>query len=348
MHPAHKQQRQGRLVLTLWVPLDKHGCLNRSTQDRADISLQSLVSFQHFNETEERCYKCFLATAPRKRFPLHSVSSPRWELPPSLSHGLQHCTTCLVPETHSNSPDSSSCLLSEHRQVCIKRQSFHLWGKWIFYFDLLHLRLLLKHKEVKPKSLYLEKDTQHVLGSHLSLGKFGNQMFSQLVRQESCVEQDLTSDDISCNRQGAPKSLCAPVKAFMPEEVCLREVGLKSGQTPLCLGLWGTRQHHSGWICPLEYTDVSPSSFTRPRFPLNQELNADLHINLRRNLEDDWKCERTFESDPPPLRMAPFTRLLWGWMGSETRICAATSSELCGRVRSEPFIPEKATIVHSK
>lgn len=111
MHPAHKQQRQQRLVLTLWVPLDKRGCLNRSTQDRADISPQSLVSFQHFNETEERCYKCFLATAPRERFPLHSVSSPRWELPPSLSHGLQQCTTCLVPETHSNSPDSSSCLL---------------------------------------------------------------------------------------------------------------------------------------------------------------------------------------------------------------------------------------------
>lgn len=61
-------------------------------------------------------------------------------------------------------------------------------------------------------------------------------MFNQLVRQkESCVEQDLTSDDISCNRQGAPKSLlCAPLKAFMPEEVCLREAGLNLA-THLCV-----------------------------------------------------------------------------------------------------------------
>lgn len=107
--------------------------------------------------------------------------------------------------------------------------------------------MLLKHKQVKPECLYLEKDTEHALGFHLSLGKFGKQMFSQLVRQkESCLEQDLTSDDISCNRQGAPTSLLCALKAFMPEEVCLREGGLKAGHTPLCLGLRGTRRHHSG------------------------------------------------------------------------------------------------------
>lgn len=106
-------------------------------------------------------------------------------------------------------------------------------------------------------------------------------LFSQLVRQsESAAWQDLTSDDISGSRQGAAKSLSRVLlKAFLcpPGEVCQKQGGLKSGHTLLCLGLWGSRQHCLGWICPLEYTDVSPSSFTLPRSPLNQKLNADLH-----------------------------------------------------------------------
>lgn len=103
----------------------------------------------------------------------------------------------------------------------------------------------------------------------------------------------------------------------------------------------GTRQHRSGWICPLEYTDVSPSSFTRPRFPLNQELNADLDINLRCNLEDDWKCEWTFESDPPPLRTAPFTRLFWGWMGSETKNMCCHFFRMMWKSTWRPIFPRK-------
>lgn len=107
-------------------------------------------------------------------------------------------------------------------------------------------------------------------------------LFNQLVRQsESGAWQDLTSDDISGgSRQGAPKSLSyVLLKAFLclPGEVCQKQGGLKSGHTLPCLGLWGTRQHCSRWISPLEYTDVSPSSSTLSRCPLNHKLNADLH-----------------------------------------------------------------------
>lgn len=172
-------------------------------------------------------------------------------------------------------------------------------------------------------------------------------MFRQHVRQKViCVGRDLTSDDISCNRQGTPKSLfCAPLAfLWMPEKLCIREVG----HTPLCLGLQGTRQHCSGWICPLEYTDVSLSSFTLPRFPLNQELNVDLHNKLRRNL-------RRTGNVSGPLKA---TLLHWGqhnsqgcredgW-GQKQRICAATSSEGRGRARGGPFIPAQTTIVHSE
>lgn len=96
-----------RWVSTLQAPLDEHGCFKQKHAGKS-WHFTPLTSFKHFSEREDRCYKCFLATAPCKRFPLCSVC---WELPPFRRHGLQQCTTCLVPEIHSNSPDSSSWLL---------------------------------------------------------------------------------------------------------------------------------------------------------------------------------------------------------------------------------------------
>lgn len=100
-------------------------------------------------------------------------------------------------------------------------------------------------------------------------------LFSQLVRQsESGVGKDLTSDDISGSRQGAPKSssycvFCLKAFLCMPGEVCQKERGLKSGHILLGfgLGLRGTRQHRLGVNMSSRIYRCQPLVIHTPKIP---------------------------------------------------------------------------------
>lgn len=85
-------------------PLMNVAVLNRSMQEKADISLQRLLLAFQWEGGE--MLQVFPSNSSLQTLP---TLLRFWELPPSRSHGLQQCTTCLVPEIHSNSPDSSSC-----------------------------------------------------------------------------------------------------------------------------------------------------------------------------------------------------------------------------------------------